>query len=175
VRVAAISLAVLLFGVPKVTADVGEPPAVVPHAKLARAASLYHRERRKVLRLAHENRRLRARPPSPFTPADTRLAAELVGMVGGWPVAGALRVSWCESHHQPGAANVESIGSSFATGSWQVLYPSTWLSTRTGRRFPSAGVDGARNPYLNAWAAYDVWRRHGGSFVEWADVCARQG
>ena len=131
-------------------------------------------ERRTSDRLRRELARSRARGATGFSEADTRTAARLVATVIGWPEAGALRVAWCESHHQPWARNSTALSNGdHATGSWQVAYPGTWLSTLVGRAFPAEAS--ARNPYVNAFAAAEVWRRHRGSFTEWNDVCARQG
>lgn len=179
-----VSCAVVLLGACLLAAHAlsQDPPApapvqvvveMVPHAKFKRAVSGWRRESKRAHRLRAEVRRLRALPPSPFTVEDTRLAARLVAVVGGWPEQGSLRVAWCESHHQPGARNGTELGGSHASGSWQVLWPGTWRSTDVGRAFPDQGS--AFNPYLNAFAALRVWQRHDGSFAEWADVCARQG
>lgn len=150
-------------------------PADALRAQLHRERRAHAAERRrlarKVRRTSVELRRIRAGGTA-FTVEDTFLAARLVAVIGGWPEAGALRVARCESHYQPWAQNAEALGGSHATGSWQVLWPSTWRSTPVGRAFPSEAA--ARNPYLNAFAAFEVYRRHG-SFVEWADVCGSQG
>jgi len=102
-----------------------------------------------------------------FTPTDTRIAAEVVGALTGWPVKKALAVAECESNHEPYARNTISIGNSNASGSWQVLYPSTWFSTHVGRSMGSYQF----NPYVNAWVAYEVFKRQGRTFREWADYC----
>lgn len=173
----AIGAAMALGGQAEPTPAPTPPVAeVVPRAKFIRAVSGWRREREHSTRLRAEIRRLRALPPSPFTEADTRIAARLVGLIGGWPVAGALRVAWCESHHQPDARNPVDLSGSHASGSWQVLYDaggrrsSTWHSTDVGR-----AIDAPFNPYVNAFVAFRVWQRHGGSFVEWNDVCAGMG
>lgn len=134
---------------------------VVPAAKFRHAVEGWRQARAEI-------RRLRALPPSPFTETDTRTAAALVGVVLGWPVDGALRVARCESLHRPDAWNPTALGGSHASGSWQVLYPSTWRSTDVGR-----AIDAPFNPYVNAFAAARVWQRQGDSFAEWKDVCIR--
>lgn len=150
--------------------------AVTPQMLRAQLTRERRANRATIVRLARENRRLRHRPPSPFTEADTRLAARLVGVVLGWPVDGALRVAQCESHHQPGARNRTALSGSHASGSWQVLYDaggrrsSTWHTTDVGR-----AIDAPFNPYVNAFVAARVWQRNSNSFREWNDVCARQG
>jgi len=105
--------------------------------------------------------------PTRFTTADTAIAAELVGTLTGWPVGKSLAVAKCESNHDPYARNVTPIGDSHASGSWQVLYPSTWFSTHVGRSMGAAQY----NPYVNAWVAYEVYKRQGRTFAEWADYC----
>jgi hypothetical protein len=146
---------------------------VVPRARFFHAVSLYRRDHRAAKRLRAQLVRERGMRAAGFTTADTGTAAALMAYVGGWPEAGAMGVSDCESHHEPGARNSTPIGSSHATGAWQVLWPSTWRSTSIGRRFSSEAD--ARNPYVNAAVAWQVWRSSGGSFRAWADICAARG
>jgi hypothetical protein len=164
----------MLFGVEATTTPPN--PTVTADQLRAQLARERSHHRTQLVRLSRENRRLRSRPPSPFTEKDTRIAAELVGLVGGWPVHGALAVAWCESHHQPYARNRTALSGSHATGAWQLLYDaagrrsSTWHTTDVGR-----AIDAPTNPYVNAWVAYRVWQRNSNSFREWNDICARQG
>jgi hypothetical protein len=73
----------------------------------------------------------------------------------------ALQIARCESGLNPGARNPTSIGGSYATGLFQILYPSTWSTT------PQAGL----SPYdatANAQAAYAIFARDGYSWREWS-------
>jgi len=49
---------------------------------------------------------------------------------------------------------------SHATGLWQILYPSTWLTTSQGVQLPY-------DAYANTLAAYQIFQRDGYSWREW--------
>lgn len=114
------------------------------------------------------SRRARAKAPS------YRTAMELAHVVYGVPVRGLSALTWCESRHTPGARNPTALSGSNATGAAQILYhpsgrrSSTWHSTSFAHLSPY-------DLTTNLLAAGEIWRRAGGSFREWADVCARQG
>jgi hypothetical protein len=177
-----VAVAALAVATPTIIGSEAEPTPTPTVAEVTPAALRHQlaKERRAnratIVKLARENRRLRSRPPSPFTTEDTRIAAELVGLIGGWPVQGALRVARCESHHQPYARNTTALSGSNPSGAWQVLYDaggrrsSTWHTTDVGR-----AIDAPFNPYVNAWVAYRVWQRNSNTFREWNDVCAGMG
>jgi ABC-type Fe3+ transport system permease subunit len=119
--------------------------------------------RRERIDHAHELARLRA-----VKAPTVASALALAHVVYGVPVAGLSRLAWCESRHDPGARNPTPLGGSHATGLAQILYPSTWSTTPYAALSP---FDAA----ASALAAGYIWRRAGGSFVEWADVCAVRG
>jgi hypothetical protein len=73
----------------------------------------------------------------------------------------AIRVARCESGLNPAAQNPYSIGGSYATGLFQILYPSTWSTT------PQANL----SPFdarANTQAAYHIFSRDGYSWRQWS-------
>ncbi|GCF08914.1 transglycosylase SLT domain-containing protein [Dictyobacter arantiisoli] len=72
----------------------------------------------------------------------------------------ALHIAQCESTMNPGATNTQAIGNSHAAGLFQVLYPSTWITTSQA----------SASPYdvtANVKAAYEIFQRDGYSWREW--------
>lgn len=133
-------------------------PAVALRAQLHRERSAWKVERRHLVRRA----RLQ------FSASSVQTSFALANVVYGVPVRGLSALSWCESRHTPGARNRIALGGSHASGLTQILYPSTWGTTPYAHLSPF-------DPATSALAAGYIWRRAGGSFREWADVCARQG
>jgi hypothetical protein len=74
----------------------------------------------------------------------------------------ALRVAQCESGVNPFAINPMWIGNSRATGLFQIMYPSTWMSTS----------ERGNSPYdvgANTRAAFELFKRSGYTWRLW--VC----
>jgi hypothetical protein len=124
-----------------------------------------HKERQawKVER-RHLVRRARVR----LSASSVQQAFALANVVYGVPVRGLSALAWCESNHTPSARNRTPLGGSHASGLTQILYPSTWRTTPYGHLSPF-------DPATSALAAGYIWRRAGGSFKEWADICATRG
>ena len=105
---------------------------------------------------------------NPFTPTHAHAAANtsyeisVIHQVFGRYGDQAVRVATCESSLNPNARNTEAIGGSYATGLFQVLYPSTWRGTSQASQSPY-------NIVANTKAAYDVFRSSGYSWRQW--VC----
>lgn len=94
-------------------------------------------------------------------------AGEITSMITavfGPYAAQAIEIANCESSMNPNAVNKESVGGSYATGVFQILYPSTWNTTS----YKSGNPKDART---NILAAYEIFKRDGYSWREWA--CAR--
>ncbi len=86
----------------------------------------------------------------------------IIDNVFGPNAAAAKRVAMCESSMNPYATNKLSIGGSNAAGLFQILYPSTWVTTSQA----------ANSPYdaqANTIAAHEIFVRDGYSWREW--VC----
>ena len=98
--------------------------------------------------------------PTPIPTGQSSVAAMIEQIFGPY-APGALQVARCESGLNPGAYNPTSIGGSHAEGVFQILYPSTWMTT------PEAGS----SPY-SAWAnivaAHQIFVRDGYNWHEWS-------
>jgi FOG: LysM repeat len=100
----------------------------------------------------------------PAQPASTN-ATSIDGMIDqvfGAYAPAAKRVATCESSMNPNATNTISIGGSYASGLFQILYPSTWNTTSQAAYSPY-------NASANIKAAHDIFVRDGYSWREW--VC----
>lgn len=73
----------------------------------------------------------------------------------------ALAIAECESGYAPDAYNPQAIIGSHAEGVFQILYPSTWLTTSYARQSPM-------DYRANIQAAYEIFQRDGYSWREWA-------
>jgi hypothetical protein len=75
--------------------------------------------------------------------------------------AGALNIARCESGYDPNAWNATPILGSHASGVFQILYPVTWNSTSYAKYSPY-------DAWANVRAAYEIFKRDGDSWREWA-------
>lgn len=101
-----------------------------------------------------------------FSSSNTN-AAEVTSMISsvfGSYAGQAIAIANCESSLNPNAVNKESVGGSYATGVFQILYPSTWNTTSYKNGNP-------KDARTNILAAYEIFKRDGYSWREWA--CAR--
>lgn len=104
-------------------------------------------------------------PPPAQAQVHRNSAADInsiIDNVFGPNAAAAKRVAMCESSMNPYATNQLSIGGSKASGLFQILYPSTWVTTSQA----------ANSPYdaqANTIAAHEIFVRDGYSWREW--VC----
>lgn len=103
---------------------------------------------------------------SPATHTSTQSSSTsiegMIDQVFGPYAAGAKHVAMCESTMNPSATNTISIGGSHAAGIFQILYPSTWYTTKQAANSPY-------NASANIHAAYEIFARDGHSWREW--VC----
>jgi LysM repeat protein len=103
---------------------------------------------------------------SPTTHTSTQSSSTsiegMIDQVFGPYAAGAKHVAMCESTMNPSATNTISIGGSHAAGIFQILYPSTWYTTKQAANSPY-------NASANIHAAYEIFARDGYSWREW--VC----
>ena len=90
---------------------------------------------------------------------ETYLVSIIRSVFGGYSNQ-AIHIAQCESTMNPNARNVMPIGGSYASGLFQILYPSTWRTTSQASSSPF-------NPYANTRAAYEIFRRDGFRWVEW--------
>jgi len=78
------------------------------------------------------------------------------------PYSGVAKsIAMAESSMNPQAYNSISVDGSHAEGLFQILYPSTWNTTKQAKN----------NPYdvkANVAAAYEIFQRDGYSWREWA-------
>jgi hypothetical protein len=72
----------------------------------------------------------------------------------------ALKIANCESGFNPSVVNTESVDGSYATGVFQILYPSTWKTTSYADGDP-------KDAATNIKAAYQIFKRDG-NWHEWA-------
>jgi hypothetical protein len=99
-------------------------------------------------------------PPFGPNPGVQAIQNDIKAVFGQYS-AGALNVSRCESGYDPNARNPYPVGNSHAMGVFQILFPSTWSGTSYARY----------SPYYydqNIHAAYEIFRRDGYSWREWA-------
>ena len=93
-------------------------------------------------------------------PGKLAVANEIKAVFGSYS-AGAINVATCESGLDPNARNTTPIGNSHAEGVFQILYPSTWNGTSYHNESPY-------NYVANIHAAYEIFKRDGYSWREWA-------
>lgn len=107
-------------------------------------------------------------PTSPPAPVNTTAGttggdvATIINQVFGAHADEAMNIAQCESGLNPGARNSISINGSYATGLFQILYPSTWSTTPEADQNPY-------DPTANTQAAYAIFVHDGYSWREW--VC----
>ena len=102
--------------------------------------------------------------PAPTTtpiPTGQSSVATMIEQVFGPYAPGALQVARCESGLNPGAYNPTSIGGSHASGVFQILYPSTWVTTSEAGSSPF-------NAQANIQAAHQIFVRDGYNWHEWS-------
>ena len=93
-------------------------------------------------------------------PGTQAVINEIVAVFGNY-AQGAINVARCESGFDPNARNSYPIGNSHAEGVFQILYPSTWVTTSYA----------AQSPYdynANIHAAWQIFSRDGYTWREWA-------
>lgn len=73
----------------------------------------------------------------------------------------AKSIAMAESSMDPKAYNSISVDGSHAEGLFQILYPSTWQTTKQARNSPY-------DVRANVAAAYEIFQRDGYSWREWA-------
>lgn len=98
---------------------------------------------------------------------STSNATEITSMITsvfGAYASQAIKIANCESGLNPNAVNNTSVGGSYATGVFQILYPSTWNTTS----YKSGNPKDART---NIQAAFEIFRRDNYTWREWA--CAK--
>lgn len=177
-----ITLAALALGAGAATAAeparVIGPPVVVaadPQARVEAFRAQLARERRADrIEDARFRRALRAERRREASGPTYRTAMQLASVVYGVPVRGLSALTWCESRHTPSARNPTALSGSNATGAAQILYHPSGRRSSTWHSTPFRHL----NPYdvtTNLLAAGYIWRRAGGSFTEWADVCSGIG
>lgn len=93
-------------------------------------------------------------------PGKLAVANEIKAVFGSYS-GGAINVATCESGLDPNARNTTPIGNSHAEGVFQILYPSTWNGTSYRNSSPYDFV-------ANIHAAYEIFKRDGYSWREWA-------
>lgn len=76
----------------------------------------------------------------------------------------AMKIANCESGMNPNAVNTQAVGGSYATGLFQILYPSTWNTTSFASGNP-------KDAWTNTQAAAQIFHRDGNNWHEWA--CAK--
>jgi hypothetical protein len=99
-------------------------------------------------------------PPAGANPGQQAIINEIVTVFGSYS-QGALNIARCESGYDPNARNPYAIGNSHASGVFQILYPSTWNTTSYASSSPF-------NADANIHAAYQIFKRDGYSWREWA-------
>jgi hypothetical protein len=90
--------------------------------------------------------------------------AQMISYEFGSYTADAMKIANCESSMNPVAVNPESVAGSYATGLFQILYPSTWNTTSFKNGDP-------KDAWTNTQAAYEIFHRDGNNWHEWA--CAK--
>jgi len=99
--------------------------------------------------------------PAPgVNPGQQAIIDKITAVFGGY-APGAINIARCESGFDPNARNVIAIGGSHASGVFQILYPSTW-NTTSYKSYSPYDAD------ANIHAAYEIFRRDGYSWREWA-------
>jgi hypothetical protein len=100
------------------------------------------------------------RKPTP-PPASKGSVVSIIQSVFGNYSSDAIAVATCESSLNPSAQNHTSIGGSYASGLFQILYPSTWNTTAQRAKSPF-------DAQANTQAAYEIFKRDGYSWREWS-------
>jgi hypothetical protein len=90
--------------------------------------------------------------------------AQMISYEFGSHTADAMKIANCESSMDPAAVNTQAIDGSYATGLFQILYPSTWNTTSFKNGDP-------KDAWTNTQAAYEIFHRDGNNWHEWA--CAK--
>jgi hypothetical protein len=99
-------------------------------------------------------------------PADTAagtlaVTSLMISSVFGPYASQAIKIVDCESNFNTNAVDTTSVNGSNATGLFQILYPSTWSSTSYASGNP-------KDAMTNIKAAYEIFKRDGYSWKEWA-------
>lgn len=112
-----------------------------------------------------------AAPTSPSAPANPPVTTSSnpgkqaiiddIQTVFGQYSPGALNIARCESGYDPTARNTIAVAGSHAEGVFQILYPGTWNGTSYRSYSPY-------NSWANIRAAYEIFKRDGYSWREWA-------
>jgi hypothetical protein len=87
----------------------------------------------------------------------------MIEQVFGPYAQSAIRIANCESGLNPTAYNPTSEAGNHAEGVFQILYPSTWMSTSQASYSPY-------NAMANILAAHEIFVRDGYNWHEW--TCA---
>ena len=95
-----------------------------------------------------------------MNPGQQAIIDKITAVFGAY-APGAINIARCESGFDPNARNVIAIGGSHASGVFQILYPSTWNGT-SYKSYSPYDAD------ANIHAAYEIFRRDGYSWREWA-------
>jgi hypothetical protein len=99
--------------------------------------------------------------PAPGVNPGQQAIIDKITAVFGSYAPGAINIARCESGFDPNSRNVIAIGGSHASGVFQILYPSTW-NTTSYKGYSPFDAD------ANIHAAYEIFRRDGYSWREWA-------
>ncbi len=94
------------------------------------------------------------------TPSASYVESVIQNVFGAY-ASGAMNVAQCESGENPNAVNPTPVGSSYAEGLFQILYPSTWYTTSQANNSPLDAT-------ANAVAAHEIFVRDGYSWREWS-------
>lgn len=97
-------------------------------------------------------------------PANNATPAQLITSQFGQYAPAAMKIANCESSMNPQAVNTQPVAGSYATGLFQILYPSTWNTTSYASQDP-------KNAATNTAAAWEIFKRDGYNWHEWE--CAR--
>lgn len=100
-------------------------------------------------------------PSAGYDPGTQAIINDIIAVFGSSYAQGALNIAKCESGYDPNARNTYPIGNSHASGVFQILYPSTWNTTSYAAYSP---FDYDKNIH----AAYEIFKRDGYSWREWA-------
>jgi hypothetical protein len=94
------------------------------------------------------------------TANSTEISSMITAVFGPY-ASQAMKIANCESGLNTNAVNTTSVGGSYATGVFQILYPSTWNTTSYKNGNP-------KDARTNILAAYEIFRRDNYSWREWA-------
>lgn len=100
------------------------------------------------------------RPVTGANPGQQAIIDDIQAVFGPY-APGALNIARCESSFDPNAYNATPVAGSHAQGVFQILYPSTWNTTSYRDYSPY-------NSWANIRAAYEIFKRDGYSWREWA-------